>query len=195
MLLNKIVNAFHLFVSQVKYKTCMKSFGRRSRIISPMLIANPQYIEVGQRVLIRNGLRLEVVDPQNEVVISIGDNVNIEQNCHIIGRVKVAIGNNVTITGNCSIVDVSHPFENIHDTKKIGDRISSIQQPVTIGDGSFIGFGSHISPGVTIGKNCVVGAGSVVTKSIPDYSVVAGVPAKVIKYYSFEENKWVSARS
>ena len=173
----------------------MKSFGRRSRIISPMLIANPQYIEVGQRVLIRNGLRLEVVDPQNEVVISIGDNVNIEQNCHIIGRVKVAIGNNVTITGNCSIVDVIHPFENIHDTTKIGDRISSIQQPVTIGDGSFIGFGSHISPGVTIGKNCVVGAGSVVTKSIPDYSVVAGVPAKVIKYYSFEENKWVSVRS
>ena len=83
------------------------------------------------------------------------------------------------------------PFDNIHDARKIGDRISTIEQPVTIGDGSFIGFGVHISPGVTIGKNCVIGAGSVVTKPIPDYSVVAGVPAKVIKHYSFEENKWV----
>lgn len=192
MLLNKIESAFHLLVSQVKYKSCMKSFGRRSRIISPMLITNPKYIEIGQKVLIRNGLRLEVVDPQNEVVISIGDNVNIEQNCHIIGRVKVAIGNNVTITGNCSIVDVIHPFENVHDETKIGDRISKVEHPVIIGDGSFIGFGAHISPGVTIGKYCVIGAGSVVTKSISDYSVVAGVPAKVIKRYSFEEDKWVS---
>ena len=131
----------------------MKSFGWRSRIISPILIVNPKYIEIGQNVLIRNGLRLEVIDPQRDVVISIGDNVNIEQNCHIIGRVRVSIGNNVTITGNCSIVDVSHPFDNIHDARKIGDRISTIEQPVTIGDGSFIGFGVHISPGVTIGKN------------------------------------------
>jgi acetyltransferase-like isoleucine patch superfamily enzyme len=156
-----------------------------------MLINNPQYIEIGDGVLIRNGLRLEVVDPQNDVVISIGNNVNIEQNCHIIGRVKVIIGNNVTITGNCSIVDVSHPFEDIHEKKKIGDRISNVEQPVIIGDGSFIGFGAHISPGVTLGKNCVVGAGSVVTKSMPDYSVVTGVPAKIIKRYSFEEDKWV----
>lgn len=191
MLLNKIVSIFHLFLSQIKYKFCMKSFGRRSRIISPMLIANSKHIEIGQNVLIRNGLRLEVIDPQRDVVISIGDNVNIEQNCHIIGRVRVSIGNNVTITGNCSIVDVSHPFDNIHDTTKIGDRISTIEQPVTIGDGSFIGFGVHISPGVTIGKNCIIGAGSVVTKPVPDYSVVAGVPAKVIKHYSFEENKWI----
>lgn len=191
MVYKKIKNAFQLISSQVRYKVCMKSFGRRSRIISPMLINNPQYIEIGDGVLIRNGLRLEVVDPQNDVVISIGNNVNIEQNCHIIGRVKVIIGNNVTITGNCSIVDVSHPFEDIHEKKKIGDRISNVEQPVIIGDGSFIGFGAHISPGVTLGKNCVVGAGSVVTKSMPDYSVVTGVPAKIIKRYSFEEDKWV----
>lgn len=191
MIFKKLKNAFELLFSQVKYKACMKSFGRRSRIISPMLINNPQFIEIGDQVLIRNGLRLEVVDPQNAVVISIGNNVNIEQNCHIIGRVKVTIGNDVTITGNCSIVDVSHPFDDVYEKKKIGERISTVEQPIVIGDGTFIGFGSHISPGVTIGKNCVVGAGSVVTKSIPDYSVVAGSPAKIIKRYSFEEEKWV----
>lgn len=187
----KIKNVFQLLYSQIKYKACMKSFGRRSRIISPMLINNPKFIEIGDDVLIRNGLRIEVVDPQNSVVISIGNNVNIEQNCHIIGRVRVVIGDNVTITGNCSIVDVSHPFDDISDKKKIGERIANIEQPVIIGEGSFIGFGTHISPGVILGKNCVVGAGSVVTKSVPDYSVVAGAPAKIIKRYSFEEGKWV----
>ena len=52
---------------------------------------------------------------------------------------------------------------------------------VTIGRGSWIGFGAIVLPGVRIGQCCIVGAGSVVTKSIPDYSVVAGIPAKVIR--------------
>lgn len=192
MPLNKMKSVFQLLVSQIIYKNSMKSFGSRSRIISPMLIVNPKNISIGNHVLIRNGVRLEVVDPQNDVVINIGDNVNIEQNCHIVGRVNINIENDVTITGNCSIVDVVHPYECIDDKTKIGNRISSLKKPVNIGTGSFIGFGSHIAPGVSIGKYCVVGAGSVVTRSIPDYSVVAGVPAKVIKHYSFEENKWVS---
>ena len=170
----------------------MKAFGTKSRIISPMLIVNAKNISIGNNVLIRNGIRLEVVEPQNDIVIEIGDNVNIEQNCHIIGRVKVNIESNVTITGNCSIVDVTHPYKDINDSTKIGERISSTELPVKIGTGSFIGFGSHIAPGVTIGKYCVVGAGSVVTKSIPDYTVVAGAPAKILKRYSFEENEWVS---
>ncbi|AIR62972.1 acetyltransferase [Cedecea neteri] len=195
MLIKKAVSLLQLLHSQVIYKFCMKSFGSKSRIISPMLIVNPKYIEIGRGVLIRDGLRLEVVDPQNDVVISIGDNVNIEQNCHIIGRVRVSIGDNVTITGNCSIVDVSHPYEDINDKTKIGQRISNVAQPVIIGDGTFIGFGSHISPGVTIGKHCVVGAGAVVTRSIPDYSVVAGIPAKIIKRFSFEDNEWINIAS
>lgn len=191
MLLSKVVNMFYLVFSQIYYKAIMRSFGRHSRIISPMLIVNAKNIAIGRDVFIRNGVRLEVVDPQNDIVICIGDNVNIEQNCHIIGRVKVTIEDNVTITGNCSIVDVSHPYEDVYDTTKIGDRISKNEKTVTIGTGSFIGFGAHISPGVSIGKYCVVGAGSVVTKSIPDHTVVAGVPAKIIKRFSFEEDKWI----
>ena len=52
--------------------------------------------------------------------------------------------------------------------------------PITIGDHTFIGYGAYILSGVNIGKRCVIGAGSVVTKSVPDGTVVAGVPAKVI---------------
>jgi acetyltransferase-like isoleucine patch superfamily enzyme len=178
--------------SQVKYKILMHKFGTRSRIIDPMLITNYKNIVIGNNVLIRNGIRLEVVEPSNdEVVISIGNNVNIEQNVHIIAHSRVSIGNNVSITGSCSIVDVEHPYDDIDSMIKIGNRISAIRKTVMIGDDSFIGYGVHINPGVSIGKYCIIGARSVVTKDIPDYSVVVGNPGKIIKKYNFELKKWV----
>lgn len=169
----------------------MNSFGNHSKIISPMMISNHKFISIGKNVFIRNGIRLEVVDPQNDIVIKIGNNVNIEQNVHIVGRCKIEIGNNVTITGGCSIVDVIHPYEDIDDSRKIGDRISTSFYPVSIGDYSFIGYGSHINPGVSIGKYCIIGAKSVVTKNIPDYCVVAGTPAKIIKKYCHKNKMWI----
>lgn len=63
-------------------------------------------------------------------------------------------------------------------------------KPVSIGDGCWIGEKVCILPGVTIGKKCIIGAGSVVIKSIPDYSIAAGNPAKVIKQYNFENHNW-----
>jgi len=188
--INKIFNGMHFIYSQLKYKLLMYSFGYKSRIIKPMLISNHKHISIGNNVIIRNGVRLEVVDPQNEIVIKIGDNVNIEQYVHIVARCNISIGNNVSITGGCSIVDVVHPYGDISAEDKIGNRIESICMPVLIGDGSFIGFGAHINPGVTIGRNCIVGARSVVTKSVDDYSVIAGNPAKIIKKYNFDKHVW-----
>jgi acetyltransferase-like isoleucine patch superfamily enzyme len=127
-------------------------------------------------------VRLEVVDPQSELVINIGDSVNIEQNVHIVARGSIVIEDNVSITGHCSIVDVVHPYNEL-ETLKIGSAIDPIRRDVKIGEGSFIGFGAHISPGVTLGKGCVVGANAVVTKSFPAYSVVAGIPAILLKQY------------
>lgn len=56
-----------------------------------------------------------------------------------------------------------------------------IVKPIRVGDNVFIGYGTIILPGVTIGSNVVIGAGSVVSKDIPDNSIAAGVPARVIK--------------
>ena len=189
-LIVKFNSLFYLFFSQTFYRLLMFQFGSKSRIIKPLLILNYKHISVGNNVLIRNGARIEVVDPQNEVVIKIGNNVNIEQNVHIVARYLVQIGNNVTITGGCSIVDVIHPYDDINSNQKIGDRISEGFYPVYIGDDSFIGYGTHISPNVNIGKNCIIGANSVVTKDVPDYCVVAGAPARIIKRYCHESQSW-----
>ena len=63
-------------------------------------------------------------------------------------------------------------------------------QPVVIEDDVWVGANSVILPGVTLGKHCVVAAGSVVSDSVPSYSICAGCPAKVIKTYDFETKEW-----
>ena len=63
-------------------------------------------------------------------------------------------------------------------------------QTVVIEDDVWVGANSVILPGVTLGKHCVVAAGSIVTHSVPPYSICAGCPAKVIKSYDFETNEW-----
>ena len=63
-------------------------------------------------------------------------------------------------------------------------------KPVEIGDGCWIGEKVCIMPSVTIGKKSIIGSGSIVTKSIPEYCIAVGSPAKVIKQYNFETHSW-----
>lgn len=172
------------------YSTTFHSFGKNNVFISPMLILGERHISIGNNCIFRNGLRLEVVDPQSDIVIDIGDNVNIEQNVHIIGRGRISIGNNVSLTAGCSIVDVVHPLQQPSSGKSYATVIDNKRYDVSIGDYTMIGIGAHISPGVTIGKGCVIGAHAVVTKDIPDYCVCAGIPAKIIKRYNNDDNVW-----
>jgi acetyltransferase-like isoleucine patch superfamily enzyme len=62
---------------------------------------------------------------------------------------------------------------------------------VRLGPNCFIGYHAIILPGVQLGAHCIVGANSVVTKSFPAYCMIAGVPAKLIKKYSYKVNKWL----
>ena len=64
---------------------------------------------------------------------------------------------------------------------------------VTIGDGCWIGEKVQIMPGASVGKKCIIAAGAIVTKDIPDYSIAAGVPARVIKSYNFNTHRWENA--
>ena len=93
---------------------------------------------------------------------------------------RIVIGDRVSITGHCAIVDVTHPHVAALGGGKIGAAIDPARSFVEIGEGTFIGFGAMIMPNVRIGKNCVIGAGAVVTRSVADYSIAAGIPARVI---------------
>jgi acetyltransferase-like isoleucine patch superfamily enzyme len=100
----------------------------------------------------------------------------------------VNIGNRVNIAQNVTITGLNHNFQDI--SKPIDEQGVSTK-PVIIEDDVWIGANAVILPGVTIGEHAVVAAGSIVTRSLPAYSVCVGNPAKVIKRYDFDKNEWI----
>jgi acetyltransferase-like isoleucine patch superfamily enzyme len=190
--LNILRRAFYRLKGILYYRNVFASFGTGSVMFKPLFLGNPRFIHIGRNVDIGPGVRMEIVVSHEKRIpeLRIGNNVNIEQNVHLICHSRVTIGNDVSITGHCAIVDVTHPYSDVHDPMKIGKRILDEDSFVEIGDGSFLGFGAAIMPNVRIGKYCVVGAHSVVTKDVPDYSVVAGNPAYLLKRYDPENNVW-----
>lgn len=92
---------------------------------------------------------------------------------------KITIGDFVLIGQNALITTASHKFSDIN-TPIIEQGFISAE--ISIGNNVWIGANSIILPNVSIGEGSVVGAGAVVTKNVPQYAIVAGVPAKVIKY-------------
>ncbi len=190
--LQSIIGTYWRIKTALFYKAIFGSIGQGCVIRRPMLLAHPEFMHLGFSVHIRDGARIEAVPHSKHRVphLSIGNNVNIEQNVHIVCQSRVHIGNNVSITGNCAIVDTIHPYQDVNTPSKIGERILDEPSVVEIGDGTFVGFGSIILPNVHIGKYCVIGAHSCVTKDVPDYSVVAGNPAVIKQRYHPESQTW-----
>ena len=108
--------------------------------------------------------------------VIIGDHTRIGLHNTIIGPVD--IGNHVNLAQGITVTALNHNFS---DTNKRIDEQGVSTNPVTIEDDVWVGANAVILPGVTIGEHCVVAAGAVVTKDVPPHSLVAGVPAKVIK--------------
>ena len=108
--------------------------------------------------------------------ITIGDYTRVGIHCTIIG--PVCMGSHVHLAQGITVTALNHNFE---DTQLRIDEQGITTKPVVIGDDVWIGANAVILPGVTIGSHCVVAAGAVVTKDVPDNTVVGGVPAKVLK--------------
>jgi acetyltransferase-like isoleucine patch superfamily enzyme len=138
------------------------------------------------RTWILHSLAYSCPDPRFVVKMQRARGVTIGENCHISPYVLidlvypslVNIGNNVTIGSNSLIFAHANPTANLFLKK--GDYPRKVEQ-VTIKSGAVLFPGSIITAGVTIGENSMVGAGSVVFENIPDYCVVMGNPARVIK--------------
>lgn len=108
--------------------------------------------------------------------IEVGKNFYANYNCTILDVAKVKIGDYCLLAPNVSIYTAGHP---IHPaTRNSGYEYG---KEIVIGDNVWVGGSSVICPGVHIGNNVVIGAGSVVTKDIPDWSIAAGNPCRVIR--------------
>ncbi len=106
-------------------------------------------------------------------LISIGNNVVVNSGVLLDGRGTLHISDNVDIARGVLIWTMSHNYENNHVVFSL---------PVKIGCNCWIGSNSQVLPGVELGDNIVVGCGSIVTRSFSKNSIIAGVPAKFIKF-------------
>lgn len=121
--------------------------------------------------------------------IEIGEGSEVGERCRISVAHHLKIGKKVLLSPNVYITDCDHAYEDI--TVPIIDQgIVQKENLVEIKDGAYIGINTVIVGNVTVGLHCVIGANSVVTKSIPDYCVAVGCPAKVIKRFNLEIQKW-----
>lgn len=114
--------------------------------------------------------------------IEVGKNFFANYNCTIIDVAKVTIGNNCQMAPNVAIYTAGHPLHPVARNSLYEYGIG-----VSIGDNVWIGGNTVILPGVHIGNNVVIGAGSVVTKDIPDWSLAAGNPCRVLRQITEED--------
>lgn len=119
---------------------------------------------------------------EHNVYLAKGKNVKIGFNCHINENVFIQgafIGNNVLIAPNVSILSVSHKHQSTEIP--IVNQGETLPNPPTIEDDVWLGRNVVVMPGIVIGKGSIIGAGAVVTKNVVPYSIMGGVPAKLIK--------------
>lgn len=117
--------------------------------------------------------------------IEVGKNFFANYNCTILDVGKVMIGDNCQLAPNVAIYTAGHP---VHPDSR--NSMYEYGIPVTIGNNCWIGGNTVICPGVHIGDNVVIGAGSVVTKDIPDWSIAAGNPCRVIRKITDADRKY-----
>jgi acetyltransferase-like isoleucine patch superfamily enzyme len=174
---------YHPFLKFYFFKANNLFIGNRPRI------RNVRFLVIGNNVRFGSFLKINTyfIDPKNKPSVKINDNCYIGDNFTILCANNILIEKNVLIASNVLITDENHgidPTQNYYMYQRL------ITNKVIIGEGTWVGANVIILPGVSVGKKCVIGAGTVVSKSIPDYSMVVGVPGKVIKKFNFLSKKW-----
>lgn len=167
------------------------------------LFLNPFKHHKGKGSLIRRRTRIDVL-PFNDFSLGrdstiedfatinngvgpvyIGDRSRIGLGCVVIG--PVTIGKDVMFAQNIVVSGLNHGYQDL----SLPPSLQAVEtKPITIGDDVWIGANAVITAGVKVGKHAVIAAGSIVTKDVPDFSIVAGNPARIIKQYNPSSRKW-----
>jgi acetyltransferase-like isoleucine patch superfamily enzyme len=145
--------------------------------------ATPNGVEIGANTRVMYNAELHVYNFRelSDSRISIGKNCVIGPYSIIMGHGGTFIGDNVIIAPRVSILPINHQFNN--ENVLIREQ-GIMSRGITVKDNVWIGAGAIILDGVNIGQGSVVGAGAVVTKDVPPYTLVMGVPARIIRHLS-----------
>jgi len=190
-------NFVHIMCSKIKtrfiYRLSFGSIGKGTWIKKPEQIFGASRLYIGSGVRIERGAILYAVkyysDKNYMGLIEIGKNTFANKGFNATSAFNIKIGNEVVFGPNVFLTDFDHGYEDISMARLNTDLVS--KGPIFIGDRCWLGANVFVGSGVSLGEYCVVAANSVVTKSFPPFSVIAGSPAKVIKRYDSEQRAWV----
>jgi acetyltransferase-like isoleucine patch superfamily enzyme len=170
-------------------------FGHGSLIaFPPTVIYGEGRISIGERTTIGPLASISAGMPSEagvvgDAVITIGDRCMLGKGIGIVGHERIEIGDDIWTGHYVYVTDQNHGYEDLD--LPIGVQMWK-NEPVSIGDGSWLGHGAVVLPGTRIGKHVVVAAGAIVAGiDVPDRSVVAGVPARVVRRH-IEGEGWVA---
>jgi len=158
---------YNLFARFLPRTTMPYSMG--SKVIRSFLVKNFTD-SCGSNLIVETGA---LISPH----VKIGDNCLVGENCHI--RKGVILGDDVMLAQNVSLVSFKHNFDKSDVPIRMqGETFSDI----TVGNDVWVGMNVVILPGVNIGSHAIIAAGAVVTKDVPAWAVVGGVPATIVKF-------------
>lgn len=182
--INRIISKIISKISKIYYKIAFKVF--EGDIVSPSMIIGSKYITINGGTIISKGAIITAWDNYQGVnyrpEIVIGQNCYIGEYAHISSCNQIVIGNNVLTGRRIYISDNFHGNTSIEQLKIPPiKRPLYTKGPVIIEDNVWIGERVCILSGVHIGTGAIIAANAVVTKDVPAYSVVGGVPARIIK--------------
>lgn len=174
----------------------LASLGKDAIVKHPRTIWGREKIHIGAKTTILAHSLLHAVRKYSNVTldasIRVGNEVYIGRHAYIVAANRIEIGDGSVLSEHVYITDLNHGF-NPRAGNIMAQPIES-KGPVHIGPNCFLGYRVAVMPGVTLGEWCIVGANSVVTKSFPAYSMIAGAPARLVKVYSHELGQWVPPR-
>jgi lipopolysaccharide O-acetyltransferase len=180
------VATYHLFVRarnklfSLAVSGAFHSFGKSTVVQLPVRLKNQHRIVVGDGVFIAANSWLQVLDHDGESpALIIGDGTTVAGGCVLSAAVSIRVGRNVGLSRNVYVADHTHAYAD--STGRPGDPGITHIEPVEIGDDAWIGENAFILPGVRVGRGAVVSANAVVAGDVPDFSVVAGQPARLVR--------------
>lgn len=165
------------------------NIGKNTHIIRPLRIAGKEGLNIGDNVVIHEGCWIEC----QPLTTNLNPRLVIGDGCVLGHFNEIYSTSDIVLEKYVLTADRVYISDNLHSYYDL--EVPIIQQPilqnrkVRIGEGSWLGVNVCVL-GATIGKHCVIGANSVVNQDIPDYCVVVGAPARIVKRYDFIQKKW-----
>jgi len=190
--------ALGLFLRAKFYPRLLGRCGRNVNFGINVALRHPHKIEIGDNVIIDDNCLLDAKGKDNAGIrigngvflgrnsilsckngdIVLGENVNIGFNCELFSGSRVTLGNDTLVAAYCYFIGGDH---NPMDVEASVTRQGSRSEGISVGEKCWFGAGVKVLDAVTIGRNSIIGAGAVVTRSVPEYAMAVGIPAKVVR--------------